>query len=236
MKSPGDGRAQDLRSERPPRPDHVERLGIIGDVHTEHQRLAAVLEHFAGLALDRVVCTGDVPDGPLDARAVDACCAALQRAGVLIVSGNHDRWLQDGEMRELPGATDPGELSESSVEFLAGLPATVDFESAAGRVLLCHGIGTNDMASVQPFDHGLALANNEALQGLLAEGRYRYVISGHTHRPMVRAIGSLIVINAGTLLRDHAPCCAVADFGARRLQFFDVGDQGAVTPAAAFDL
>jgi len=236
VKRPGDSGAQNDRSPRAPRIERVERLGIIGDVHTERERLAAVLAHFAGMGLDRIVCTGDVPDGPLDPSAVDACCTQLQRSGVLIVSGNHDRWLQDGEMRELSGATDPGELSESSVEFLAGLPATVEFESAAGRVLLCHGLGTNDMASVQPFDHGLALANNEALQNLLAEGRYRYVISGHTHRPMVRAIGSLIVINAGTLLRDHAPCCAVADFGARRLQFYDVGDRGIVTPAAVFEL
>lgn len=210
----------------------VSRLGIIGDVHTERVLLDAVLSHFSRLPLDRVVCTGDVPDGPLDARAVDACCTALQSHGVLMVAGNHDRWLQDGEMRDLGGATDPHELSAESAAFLADQPQLREFDTPAGLVLLCHGLGSHDMASVQPFDHGYAIESNEPLQSLLSQARYRYVISGHTHRPMVRAIEGITFINAGTLLRDHNPCCAVADFEARRIHFFAVAPDGTLSPSS----
>ena len=224
------------RNTKQPSTIRVARLGIIGDVHTERVRLDAVLRHFAKLPLDRIVCTGDVPDGPLDARAVDACCAALNASRVLMVAGNHDRWLQDGDMRELGGATDPHELSPESAAFLAEQPQLREFDTPAGRVLLCHGLGPHDMASVQPFDHGYALEANEPLQTLLSEARYRYVISGHTHRPMVRAIEGTTFINAGTLLRDHSPCCAVADFEAKRIHFFAVGEDGTLSPSSDAEL
>ena len=211
------------RRAREPR---ITRLGVIGDVHTELARLQGALAHFASLGLETIACTGDVPDGPLDARSVDACCATLIQAKVLTVSGNHDRWLQDGDMRDLPGATDPNELSTETSAYLAALPATLEFETVSGRLLLCHGLGSNDMASVQPYDHGHALESNDALQTLLSEARHRYVISGHTHRPMVRTIAGITIINAGTLLRDHNPCCAVADFEARVIQYFAIADDG----------
>jgi predicted phosphodiesterase len=207
----------------------VARAGLIGDVHTERVKLEAVLRFFADQKLQRILCTGDLPDGPNDARAVDACCAALARAGVRTISGNHDRWLQDGEMRDLPGATDREDLAEETLDFLAALPGTLEFETPSGLALLCHGLGPDDMAGVRPYDHGLAVEQNEQLQGLLRQNRYRFVISGHTHRPMVRTFSGLTVINAGTLLREHNPCCAVIDFLTGLIRFYNVAEDGALT-------
>jgi putative phosphoesterase len=224
------------RTSRPPPPRPIARAGLIGDVHTELARLQGALAHFAQLSLDAILCTGDLVDGPHDARAVDACCAALRHASVLTVSGNHDRWLQDSEMRELAGATDHDELAPETLDYLASLPATRELDSPAGRVLLCHGIGEDDMAGVQPYDHGLALENNEALQALLRQGRYPYVISGHTHRPMVRALEGVTIINAGTLLGEHSPCCSVIDLREKRIQFYDVAADGSVSVGEAWQL
>ena len=123
-------------------------------------------------------------------------------------------------MTKKPDATDRAELPQAALDFLSALPPTVELESPLGPVLLCHGIGSDDMNGVQPFDHGLALENNQALAALLKEGRYRYVISGHTHRPMVRMLGPLAIINAGTLLRDHGSCCSIVDFGSRSVCFY----------------
>lgn len=211
---------------------HVTRVGVIGDVHTESGALRVALDHFASLSLDRVLCTGDVADGPLDAPHVVACCELLQQHRVLTISGNHDRWLQDGEMRDVPDATDPAELPSPVLSFLGGLPATAELDSPLGRVLLCHGIGDDDMSGVQPFDHGLALERNAALSVLLSENRYRFVINGHTHRPMVRTIGALTLINAGTLLRAHGPCCSIVDFAERSVRFFALSADRA-TPSGA---
>ena len=214
----------------------ITRAGLIGDVHTERRRLEAVLDFFAKQGVEHVLCTGDLPDGPNDARDVDACCTALARASAATILGNHDRWLQDGEMRDLNNATDQSELAPETLRFLDALPATIEFETPNGRALLCHGLGADDMAAVRPFDHGLALDQNEALQALIREGRYRYVLSGHTHRPMVREISGLTIINAGTLLRDHGPCCSIADFAARAIAFYDVPEDGPITQSAKWAL
>lgn len=204
----------------------VGRVGLVGDVHTERDRLEHVLSRLQRMKLDRILCTGDIVDGPHDARAVEACCALLAEYGVLTIGGNHDRWLQDGEMRDLPGATDHDELAPGALQYLSALPATRELDTPLGKALLCHGMGDDDMAAVQPFDHGYALESNDALQTILRERRYAYVISGHTHRAMVRVIGDLTVINAGTLLTGQIPCWSVLDFGKRLIQFYEIADDG----------
>jgi putative phosphoesterase len=207
----------------------VRRVGLIGDVHTESVRLRGVLAHFRAQNVDRILCTGDIPDGRYGAREVDACCALLAASSVLTVSGNHDRWLQDNEQRDLEGATERDELAATTLQFLAQLPATLSLQTPSGELLLCHGTDNDDMAGVQPFDRGVALENNGALQHLLHQGRYRYVVAGHTHRAMVRTIEGLILINPGTLLEGHTPCCAIADLERKRIEFFDVAEDGSVT-------
>lgn len=211
----------------------VQRIGLIGDVHTESVRLQGVLQHFAGMQLDRILCTGDVPDGPYGAREVESCVALLQAHDVLTIAGNHERWIQDAEMRDLPNATDRDELSAETIAFFAALPATIELQSPSGAVLLCHGIGENDMVGVQPHDHGLALDENEPLQRLLQMNRYRFVLSGHTHRAMHRTVGNLTLINAGTLLTGQTPCCSVVDLSTDSVQVYEVAENGRVRATGA---
>lgn len=208
------------------RPIVVRKVGLIGDVHTERASLTAALAALSDQGVDRVLCTGDVADGPGDTSDVEACCTLLRQAGVVTVCGNHDRWLLDGEMRDLADATRSDEVSPDVVAFLRALPASVELETPAGLALLCHGLGADDMAQVSPFDHGRALEDNAPLQELLAAGRYRYLLNGHSHKPMVRTLGGLTVINAGTLLRDHAPCCAAIDFERRTVTYWTLGPEG----------
>src|SRR5688500_9903970 len=94
------------------------RIGLIGDVHTEYARLRAAVAHLRSQEIDLLLCTGDLPDGASTPADVDRCCALLRDEGVLTVCGNHDRWLQDNEMRDLPGATTSYELSPSTLEYL----------------------------------------------------------------------------------------------------------------------
>ena len=65
----------------------LRRVGVIGDVHAEHERLAAALEWMHGQRLDAVICTGDVADGP---GCVDACCRLLREADVATVRGIYE--------------------------------------------------------------------------------------------------------------------------------------------------
>jgi predicted phosphodiesterase len=95
-------------------------------------------------------------------------------------------------------------------------------------VLLCHGLGENDMAQVQAHQRGKELDDNEALQALLGSGRYFAVLNGHTHKAGVIELEKLTLINGGTLRRDRNPCCSIIDFAAREVVFFDIADDGVV--------
>lgn len=196
----------------------LQRIGIIGDVHAEDELLESSLNFLAGEKLDAILCVGDVVDGAGDA---NRCCELLQQFHVLTVRGNHDRWILENTMRDLPDATSREELTNDNLSFLRGLSSTRSFPTVAGRLLLCHGMGENDMQGVSPHDEGYALEGKDELQQLMRDKTVRFVIAGHTHRRMVRDFGGLVVINAGTLFRVGQPCVATADFGERWLQFHD---------------
>src|SRR5262245_37693054 len=144
------------------------RLGAIGDIHTEDQALAQVLGFFAGSNVDHIVSVGDIVDGAGDA---SRCCALLASAGVDAVRGNHDRWILAGQRRTLPDATRIAALDEPARAFLAGLPATREYQTSAGPLLLCHGLDTDDMTRLNPDDDGYALESNLVLQRLIARRR-----------------------------------------------------------------
>lgn len=196
----------------------IHRAGIIGDVHCEDEILELVLQHLSGSGADTVLAVGDIVDGAGDA---NRCCSLLVKYQALTVIGNHDRWFLTGSMRELPDATAMGALLPENRAWLEQLPRTRDLQTSRGALLLCHGIGDDDMAMLRPEDEGYALESNFALQALIQSKRYRFVVCGHSHQPMVRGVGSLIIINAGTLDRRHSPVCGVIDFDHGAVEFFD---------------
>jgi len=197
----------------------LRRAGLIGDIHCEVGRLKRVIEHFRSSDVDTVLAVGDIADGPGD---LTEACALLESEGVLAVAGNHDRWLLAGEMRELPDATPLCALTPSARQYLSMLPKTRSLESPRGTILLCHGLGEDDMATVRPDDEGEALLSNSRLQALLSLRPARFVINGHSHRPMLRTIDGLTIMNAGTLHPKHRPVCSIADFDAGHVQVFDL--------------
>jgi predicted phosphodiesterase len=196
----------------------LQRLGVIGDVHAEDQRLQAALQFFAERNVDKVLCTGDIVDG---AGNVERCCQLLNEHAIDTVRGNHDRWFLNFQARDLPDANDWDELSFASRSWLWSLPPTRAYQTVAGSLLLCHGVGTNDMQFLSADDYGYALQCKDELQQLVRAREFRFMIGGHTHRRMVRRYQELIVINAGTLKREQQPCLTLIDFVERIVQFYE---------------
>ncbi|HEY5377462.1 MAG TPA: metallophosphoesterase family protein, partial [Polyangiaceae bacterium] len=114
------------------------------------------------------------------------------------------------------------ELTPAARRYLSALPKTRRIESPRGTILLCHGLGEDDMASVRPHDEGPTLLANDALSELVKSRTARFVVNGHSHRPMLRTIDGLTIMNAGTLHPKHRPVCSVADFEAGQVQLYDV--------------
>ena len=212
------------------------RVGVIGDIHAETSVLAWALPLLQQQRVEYILATGDVADGPRQARGVMQACRMLQDAGVIMVLGNHDRWMLDNVHRDFPDATALDEIDRPTRDYLQGLPASLEIETPLGLMLFGHGLGDNDMASLYPHDHGPALSNNATLQHLIALGRYKIVLSGHTHRRMVRTISGITFINAGAIKITREPCCVLLDFEEHRVQFYDYGPDGGTGHGPVFEL
>ncbi len=202
------------------------RIGLVGDVHAEDQRLEVALAALRVEGAHMVLCTGDVVDGLGD---VDRACALLAQYGVLTVRGNHDRWIRDDTTRALPHAHRMTELAPESIAFLKALPPTRTVPTPDGILLLCHGVGENDMTMLRPSDRGYALSSNDDLLRVLFDPRIAIMVGGHTHLTMMRRFergdgkSPLWVVNPGTLARENQPGFAVLDLVARHVSFFRIG-------------
>ncbi len=203
----------------------LRRFALLGDLHAEDQRLELALTWLGRQALDATLAVGDIADGHGD---LDRTCLLLRRHRVVGVRGNHDRWLLDGELRDLRLAHLADELTPPALAYLADLPATRRLPTLRGDLLLCHGVGDDDMVRLRPETSGYALTANLALGALLADPTLRLVVGGHTHLRMVRAFprGSgppLVFINPGTLHRDFDdPGFALVDLEAGVVRFHDI--------------
>lgn len=191
-------------------------IGILGDVHAEDVLLERALAELTALGADALLCTGDIPDGPGN---LARCCELLAEHGVTTVRGNHERWLLADTMRDLPEAHRRHQLPDEVIAFVEALPATQRLSSSLGEVLLCHGLGDDDMGSVLPDDRGYALEVNDELHRLRQNPTVDIVINGHTHRPMVRHFDGLTIVNAGTLLHRHDPGFVFANLETGRVDY-----------------
>lgn len=198
----------------------INRLGIIGDLHGEHDRLADLLDWFGGQRVDALVCTGDIADGR---GCVNRSCELLREGAVETVSGNHDRWLLQDRVRHLDNAHSRSELNDDNLEFMESLPCSRRLETAAGPLLLCHGIADNDLARVWPGRKPEEIRRSSALDDLIADNDYRFLINGHMHFRMLIDFERLLLMNAGTLMGDHAGV-TIIDFETDSISVFSVVD------------
>ena len=100
----------------------------------------------------------------------------------------------------------------TSVEFLNSLPRILEFSTPCGTALLCHGLGKNDMAKLNPDDYGYALEFNEDFQRLQGKEHLKFILHGHTHRRMVKKHKHQYFLNPGSLLPTEDPGFQIIDF------------------------
>lgn len=214
-----------------------QRIGLIGDIHTESSILEAALRFLQDAECDLLLCVGDVVDGPEEVLGTERCCELLHQHEVLTVCGNHDRWMLEGVMRDLPDAIDRYELAPEAIDYLESLPATRVLTTPDGPLLLCHGLGEDDTAALMPASPQLLHQHAQiALQQLLDGHRYRFVVNGHSHQRLVHAVEGTLFINAGTLHRDFEQICALVDFAQREIVYYSMASPGDIKPIERFRL
>lgn len=197
----------------------LKKIGIIGDIHAEDKSLINVIDLFNSIGVDAIYCTGDLCDGY---GCTESVIKYLQKSSIQSVKGNHDLWCITGEMRELPGAIHSSHLSSSSIEYLKKLPFSISLQTSLGPAILCHGIIHNVMGRVNDYDSENSLELNYAFQEFVKGPYPSIMINGHSHKRMIKTISGKIIINAGTLFRDHNPCACCIDFTSRNVIYFQI--------------
>ena len=177
-----------------------ERLALLGDIHANAPALAAVLEAIGAAGITRGACTGDLVmrgDDP------ETCITTIRRIGWPCVMGNTDRKVAVRPPRDPDHpkagrigsrAWSTNQLSPGSMRYLAGLPLVERMTLKGATIVLMHG-GPDD-----PRDAIDADTSDKDVARLVADlGAPDCIVSGHTHRALVRRAAGCLLVNPGSV-------------------------------------
>ena len=183
------------------------RLAIFSDVHADAASLKDALARIAEMKCDAAVCAGDLVDY---GTSPGETLALLEKSGVPVIRGNHDRWANG------PSAAQRAwDVTPASLAWLQALPSAWDATLDGVRVAVRHGTPRSDMRGIYP-----RYTRPSELADFLDETAADVLVVGHTHMPFRIAVGERLVVNPGALLREPGPRMAgrpiLFDAAARR--------------------
>jgi putative phosphoesterase len=177
-------------------------IAALYDIHGNQPALDAVLAVMAEEGIEQIVVGGDVVPGPMSRETLTELFGLPARAR--FIRGNGEREvlaLRHGREPEgLPSSAvdalrwSAEELTEHEAEAIRSWPLTLESEvEGVGRVLFCHATPTSDTAIFT------RLTPEASVISLLQDVEADLVVCGHTHMQFDRQIGSLRVVNAGSV-------------------------------------
>jgi predicted phosphodiesterase len=173
------------------------RVAALYDIHGNLPALDAVLVEVEESGADLVLVGGDVALGPMPRETLERVLSL--GGGARFVRGNCDRELarsdteSEGLWAERSRWT-AAQLTEEQRTLLAGLPETavVDVDGL-GPTLFCHATPRSDEEIVT------RITPDERLREVLAGVEQDVVVCGHTHVQFDRSVGSVRLVNAGSV-------------------------------------
>jgi putative phosphoesterase len=178
------------------------RVAAIYDIHANLPALEAVLQDIRRASVDQLVVGGDVVPGPMPRETI----ARLRDLDIpaRFIRGNGDRealaWKRGMETAAIPEQYRESmrwvarELDSDDEQLLASWPETLSLEiGGLGKVLFCHATPRND---TEIFTRR---TSEERLRAALVGVTADVIVCGHTHMQFDRTVGSIRVVNAGSV-------------------------------------
>ncbi len=198
------------------------RIGIVADVHCNHEALLIALERMG--PVDELLCAGDAV---YQFRFSNEVMETLREREARYVLGNHEevllgRWGE--RARSAPS------VRQESLEYMGGQSFDLDTRLNSKRLYMVHG---------SPWEpHNEYLYPNSPGLARVAQIEADFVILGHTHYHMARRVGRSLVVNPGSCgeARDHRNnfrlSCAILDTETEEVTFdhFDDPTRAPVDP------
>jgi len=174
------------------------KILVISDLHANLGALEVVMQE----GFDRLICLGDlVGYGP----APNEVIRFVREHVSVAIRGNHDNALvldvdcqcspANKALAEATLAYHRTILESENLTWLRTLPTSAEFKLDGYRFAVFHA---------KPHDHlyGYEITpdlSDEELRGEIEGVRADFILLGHTHLPMVRGIGSRVVVNPGSV-------------------------------------
>jgi putative phosphoesterase len=135
-------------------------------------------------SVDEVLCLGDSINA---SRFSNEIISLLKARGACVILGNHEEAFLSGigQRADDDNGTDPALLA-----WLSDQPHRRTFEVAGKKVLMVHSTPWEPRGEYV-FPHSPRLER-------FAEADADFVLYGHTHAPVVRRIGRVLVVNPGS--------------------------------------
>jgi putative phosphoesterase len=179
----------------------VMRVAALYDIHGNHQALQAVLKDVRRVGVDRIVIGGDVVPGPMPRETFTELLDLDIPTD--FIRGNGDRsvleHLAGVDTGSVPEAFRPvirwnaEQMGARHALEMSRWPATLRLEiEPLGFVLFCHATPRSD---TEIFTRRTA---EEALRTVFGDTP-PIVVCGHTHMQFDRPVGSVRVVNAGSV-------------------------------------
>ncbi|MGH2494589.1 MAG: metallophosphoesterase family protein [Ktedonobacteraceae bacterium] len=184
------------------------KIAALYDIHGNLPALNAVLEELEEVRPDLIVVGGDVMPGPMPRQTLERLSQLGDR--MRAIRGNGDREvvavfdglpfaprMSDGA-REVTRWT-AGQLEQSQRDFLAQLPEQLTLHiEGLGSVLFCHATPRNDVDIFTP------ITPQERLNTIFSGVEQQLIVCGHTHIQFERRVGSIRILNAGSVGMPYA--------------------------------
>ena len=173
------------------------RVAALYDIHGNLPALEAVLREVRAAGVDHVVVGGDVVPGPMPRESLAALLAL--DLPTQFIQGNGDREVisPTGAVPEVYRDSmrwNAEQLRPEDTRLLAGWPPTLRLQiHGLGDVLFCHATPRND---TEVFTR---LTPEDRLLPIFGTLDVPLAICGHTHMQFDRIIGSVRVVNAGSV-------------------------------------
>lgn len=194
----------------------VKKIVIVSDIHGNAESFQVLPAEY-----DELWILGDLVNyGPNPVEVIDFARAKAS----LVVRGNHDHSAGFGTdprcsarfraMADATGKFTKSVLSNEDKQFLPELPIQVEREIDGVRFFICHALPSDPLYGYCPPD---ADRWRDEVSGLTAD----VLLTGHTHLPFQRRVGTKLVVNPGSLGQPKhgrpQACYAVWEGGSVRL-------------------
>jgi putative phosphoesterase len=201
------------------------KIAILSDIHGNIFALESVLSAVKKRGIDTLMIAGDFVGYYFWPKEV---FSLLEGWNLVAIRGNHDQMLCKAKKNKdylldkckkygsgLSIAVD--QLDNERLAWLANLPRSIEYKTEDGNILICHGSPWIEDEYVYPDASDESLARYSKLD-------VNWVIQGHTHYTMHKEIGSIMLINPGSVgqPRNKKPGAqwALLDTNLNKVDFF----------------